>query len=206
MDNRDTIRRRVIDRAVALFDADNPNGGGLFTTAHYGQAMKAEFRTAGPTLDGATCSGHLSKMGDLVKRAGGNMWRRLDGAQHTRDIGHAEPAGPAAGEVEDAFEAAEEVVVNAMVVLLRQDGIGWWYAEMMTEAMEDRLLEVPVIRAAAQAGGEEFVGNLVNCVLYTMAVEGRVATKRNMLVDGAPRTVFALVPKGADIDGAGGAT
>ena len=75
MGERDIIRRRVIDQAVALFNMDNPGSEGSFTTAHYGQAMKTEFKMLGPILDGATCVGHLSQIGDIVERVEGNLWR-----------------------------------------------------------------------------------------------------------------------------------
>jgi len=76
MDDRDTIRRRIIDRAVGLYKNKNPSGGMVFfTTAHYGQAVDAEFKMPSQTLDNVTCTKHLLKMGDLVERAGGKLWR-----------------------------------------------------------------------------------------------------------------------------------
>ncbi len=71
MDDRDTTRRRAIDRAAGLF-RPAPNSEGLYTTAH-----------------GAICAKHLAAIGD-IERAGCNMWRRK-----TRPVGRPPERGTA---------------------------------------------------------------------------------------------------------------
>jgi len=116
MDDRDTIGRRIVDDAVMRFNKDNGASGCLFTTAHYGQAMKAEFRTPGPTLDGATCAEHLSQMGDLVEHAGPNLWRRkAQGDSVQSDITEAEAEHEPEIDRPEIGNARAEAVSNKFV-------------------------------------------------------------------------------------------
>lgn len=213
MDARDTIRRRIVDRAVDLFNKDNPNGGGMFTTAHYGQALKAEFRMSGPCPDGATCTEHLAGM-DGVERAGGNMWRRLarQGGPAQSDISETaegRPDDPHGVRLESyavqrwhdrqLLEIEDKVMAAVMGILvgaapgprpdIRLGGNMWWSVETMADAVKNNDLV-----------WDGLLENMVGLVLYTMAVGGRVVSQPNMLVDGARVTVFALAPKGADAE------
>jgi len=45
---RDANIRKIINRAARLFDEGSMDGGGLFATSHYGQAVKAKFKTPAP--------------------------------------------------------------------------------------------------------------------------------------------------------------
>jgi len=76
--NSEAIRRRIIDSAVAGFASANPReaNDGLFTTAHYAVAVKNEFRTEGPPLDGGICRQHLTAMDD-VEQVGPCLWRKV---------------------------------------------------------------------------------------------------------------------------------
>jgi len=80
MTKAEKIRKRILEDAVARFASSNPDeaGDGRFTTAHYAQALKEEFRIPGPVPDGETCREHLSKMDD-VEQEGPCMWRRVTG-------------------------------------------------------------------------------------------------------------------------------
>lgn len=201
MDDRDTIRRRIIDRAADLFKASDPlhRSEGLFTTAHYGQSMKAEFRTPGPTLDGETCTGHLSQMGDLVEKAGSNLWRRKGSQADRRAVeenhGQSDASEPATSGVGSSAELLEAAVEGGVQRILSGDGLHaaaiierntlWWSIETLADAMKNNNLV-----------WDGLLENMVGLVLYTMAVDGRVVARPNMLVDGARVTVFALVAKG----------
>ncbi len=78
MEDRRVIERRIIDRAVNLFRnmSGNSPKDTRFTTAHYAQALKAEFRTPGPVLASETCTKHLEAM-TSVESAGSCLWRLL---------------------------------------------------------------------------------------------------------------------------------
>jgi len=179
MDDRDTIRRRVVDRAVDLFNAKDSNGEGLFTTAHYGQAMKAEFKTPGPTLDGETCTKHLLEMGDIVEKAGGNLWQRRM-PQVLTDNDTVEIAEDAGDEfMQRSIAWAEEAVLQ----LLTANNAIWWTVETASLELNSKLTS-PL--------STEHLANLVGCILYGMAVEGLVMAKRNVVFKGERRTVFCL--------------
>lgn len=204
MSDRDIIMQRIVERAVSLFSADNagdPNKGGLFTTAHYGQAMKAEFKTPGPTLDSETCAKHLSQMGDIVERAGGNIWRcrRLGSGPIQSDasetigveIDESEAESLTSGQLE--LRARFEVGLRSAVLRVLSGGGNvnfsstmWWSIEGMSDALKNNDLV-----------WDGHLENLVGLALYSMAVDGKVVSQPNMLVDGARVTVFALVPKSA---------
>lgn len=206
MDDRNTIRRRIIDIAVDLFNEDNPNGGGLFTTAHYGQAMKAEFRISGPCPDAMICTGHLAEM-DGIARLGGHMWRRLaqqevptqSDISETTKVESDDPHGvrldvdPRLLKIEDAVEkgilrilAGGYIFAGGYALPVGQGGVAWTI-ETMADALKNNDL--------AQDG---LLENMVGLALYTMAVDGRVISQPNILVDGARVTMFALAPRGAD--------
>lgn len=196
MDDRNAIGRRIIDRAVDLFGRENPNdGGGLFTTAHYGQAVKAEFRTPGPTLDGATCAEHLEAM-DGVERAGSNMWRRVarsgaparsnsDITETTTGVGDTLRL-----EVEDGVM---RLLSGEAVRAAGSRGATWWSIETMAAALEGWGL------AGDLPGNVVLLENLVGLSLYTMAVDGRAVSQRNILLEGERRTVFALAAAPSDL-------
>jgi len=231
MDDRNIIRQRIIDRAADLFSKKNPNGGGLFTTAHYGQAIKAEFKTPGPTLDGETCTKHLLEMGDIVEKAGGNLWRRkgaggaaevilregrrtaevhtqndtIDSETHCEDDSCFCPAcveirvAASRIEIENEWQALESEVEREIIDILSDqskflgvDVTTWWTVGLMAATLH-HIEENNDL-------GDGLLENIVGIVLYTMAVDGRVISQPNMLVDGTRTTTFTLAPKSVDVD------
>ncbi len=183
-DNQDTIRRRIIDRAVSLFAKDRGNSGSdgrTFTTAHYAQSMKAEFRTPGPALDSAACTSHLEAMDD-VEAVGSCLWR------HTAQRGASADDGTTGTPILDKLSWAEDCVE----AILKNVPMFWWTVGTM---------------AAELSGGEmsdvdcDLVENLVGCVLYTLAIDGRVLSQSNVLLGGERCTVFALDAARSDARG-----
>jgi len=198
MDDRDTIRRRVIDLAVSLFNEKNQNGDGLFTTAHYGQAMKAEFKTPGPTIDSEPCARHLLQMGDIVEKAGSNLWRRkmrLGDPAQVGTIIDDEIYNRHGAEID--VEIGVKVESEVMDVLSDKNAIGaggatpWWTVGLMAAALHH------IEEKYDLEGG--LLENMVGIILYTMAVDGRVVAQPNMMMDGTRATIFTLAPKNVDV-------
>lgn len=179
MDNGETIKWRIIDRAVDLFARDDPNRGGLFTTAHYGQALKTEFRMPGPVLDAAVCTGHLDAM-DGVERAGGCMWRRTAqrdapvGSDITETLGDADPDAPL-----DELARTETAVLRA----LDEPAGMWWTVGTMSAKLK---------AGALSDLDDDFLESLVGCVLYTLSLNGKAVAKSNVVLEGERGTVFAI--------------
>jgi len=196
MDDQDTIRRRIINRAADLFSEKNPNGGGLFTTAHYGQAMKAEFKTPGPTLDGQTCTKHLLEMGDIVEKAGSNLWRRRSQQVNPFDSDITEIVDDADRDefMTQSIAWAEEAVLQLLTspppVMSVIVGTVWWTIDNVTDAL---------VANTGNVRDESHIRNLAGCVLYGMAVEGLILVRRNVVLEGERRTMFTLASE-ADAD------
>lgn len=210
MDDHDTISRRIIDQAVDLFSKDpdaveeTPIRGELFTTAHYGQAMKAEFRMSDVILDDEICAKHLLHMSDIVKRVDDHLWQRKAQQEGLTqgDITETQTVPLPYSDVRldvELMEIESKVMDDVLRLLadgtgylfpVGRDGVAWWTIETMAEALKKNNNLV----------GMTFLENMVGLAFYTMAVDGRVVTQPNTLVGGARVTVFALAPKGADVD------
>lgn len=208
---RDAIIRKIINRAVSLFDDGGMDGDGLFTTAHYGQAMKAEFDTP-VALDDGVCAKHLSEMGSLVESVEPDLWRRIyDGdaviptANQMRDHRDRRAAHVLAFE-SDIFdphgvrltmsddgtphESSLREAQSKVLKLLADNLSRKWTVDDLVYAIEPLWVSLPDER-------DSLLHDLVGCVLYAMAVEGRVVTEK-VLLAGKCVTAFAPSPVASD--------
>ena len=156
MNDHDAISRRIIDQAVDLFSKDTdaveetPIRGGLFTTAHYGQAMKTEFRMSGVTLDDEICAKHLLHMSDIVKRVKSHLWQRKAQQESITqgDITETQTVPLPYSDVRLDVELMEieSKVMDSVLRLFAdgtgylfpvgQDGVVWWTIEAMAETLK----------------------------------------------------------------------
>jgi len=204
---RDAIIRKIINRAVSLFDEGGMDGDGLFTTAHYGQAMKTEFDTPA-ALDYDICAKHLLEMGALVESVEPDLWKRIgDGdtviptAKQMRDHANRrathvlafesdmfDPHGVRLTMADDGtpHESSLREAQGKGLKLLADDPGRKWTADDLVDAIEPIWASLPNER-------DNLLHDLVGCVLYAMAVEGRVVTDQVLLTSKFV-TVFAIAP------------
>ncbi len=215
MDDRDLIRLRIINRAVTLYAKHNPDGGSVFTTAHYAQALKEEFKTPGPVLASEDCVEHLEAMAD-VESASSCLWRRT-GVQSESDITEAAspPANPDFAPDDACVEsditpsdAQIDAIERARVGILRiAPGNGWWCLESLAkELTRDVAADTPTAKAlcvniplafpdvAVRTKLDDTVVAIVGFAMYSLVMEGR-AVRRRMVTnpDGGEDTVFSIV-------------